>query len=456
MIGACLAIAVLVGQVPASDPTALVAQLGAARYAQREAAASALERLGRSALPALQSVRDVKDPEIRSRASALILRIEGALLTQPTMVALDYNDQSLAEVLRGFGEQVGLKMAIYPEPAPDQLQTRVTLRESAPLPFWKALDRLCDAGKLQYNFGMQLLPNQREPVFQLFVGSGRPGGPISDNGPFRVNLVGLHYQRNVQFFPTAQPQRKDPRVLAGEPGEPNPAGYTINEDFNAQLQIAAEPRLSLTQFGTLKLLEAVDERGQSLLIPENNNAGQNQMQSGYFGITAGPNLHLQAPLRRPQQPGKLIKRLRGTLPVLVSTRKGNPLVVPLSGSSGKSFRNEEATVEIQEIRANPNTNQTSIQLAIKPNRNSGTEAELLAAMPSALSRRPDQPNQQQFEVFDAQGKVIQAYPSNDMEGTRTTLTLIPHEQGAPTELRYYSMVRARTEVSFEFNDVPLP
>ena len=61
MIGACLAIAVLVGQVPASDPTALVAQLGAARYAQREAAASALERLGRSALPALQSVRDVKD-----------------------------------------------------------------------------------------------------------------------------------------------------------------------------------------------------------------------------------------------------------------------------------------------------------------------------------------------------------------------------------------------------------
>ena len=49
MFGAYLAFAVLVGQVPASDPMVLVTQLGSARYAQREAAAAALERLGRPA-----------------------------------------------------------------------------------------------------------------------------------------------------------------------------------------------------------------------------------------------------------------------------------------------------------------------------------------------------------------------------------------------------------------------
>src|SRR4051812_11580173 len=105
MIGAFLAFAVLTAQVPASDPSALVAQLGSARYARREAAASALEKLGRQALPALRSARDVKDPEIRSRASALITRIEGGLLTKPTLVTLDYRDRPLGEVIRSIGDQ---------------------------------------------------------------------------------------------------------------------------------------------------------------------------------------------------------------------------------------------------------------------------------------------------------------------------------------------------------------
>ena len=38
---------------PDQEPAALVAQLGSARYASREAAAQALERLGRPALTAL-------------------------------------------------------------------------------------------------------------------------------------------------------------------------------------------------------------------------------------------------------------------------------------------------------------------------------------------------------------------------------------------------------------------
>ncbi|SIO62181.1 hypothetical protein SAMN05444166_6971 [Singulisphaera sp. GP187] len=454
MIGAYLAFAVLVGQVPASDPMVLVTQLGSARYAQREAAAAALERLGRTALPALQTARDVKDPEIRARASSLITKIEGALLTKPTMVALDFHDQPIAEVVRSFSDQAGIKMAIYPEQPPALQQKRITLQESAPLPFWKALDRLCDAGQLQYNFGMHGMPNAREPVFPLFSGAGRPAGPMSDHGPFRVNLVGLHYQRHVQFFPTGQPLPSNRVGLPPNPVDPKRPGYTVNEEFYAQIQVAAEPRLSVSQNGPLKLVEAIDERGQSLLIPENN-AQTLQRQSAYFGLTAGPNLHLQAPLRRPEQPGQEIKRLRGVLPVVVATRKGNPLVVPLSGSSGKSFRNDEATVEVQEIRVNPNTNQTNIQIAVRTNRTSGGEADLLAALPTAMGRRSET-SQQQLEVVDGQGKLIPWYLTNDAEGSRMTLTLTPQEQGAATEIRYYAMVRAVTDVNFEFTDVPLP
>lgn len=457
MIGAYLAVAVLVGQVPPSDPMGLVTQLGSARYAQREAAAAALEQLGRSALPALRSVRDVKDPEIRSRASSLITKIEGALLTKPTLVALDFHDQPLAEVVHAMSDRSGIKMAIYPE-QPAMQQKRVTLQESAPVPFWKALDRLCEAGQLQYNFGMHGMPNTREPVFPLFFGAGRPAGPMSDTGPFRVNLIGLHYQRHVQFYPPGQPQ---PTARVGLPPNPQPnpsdAGrpvYNISEEFYAQIQLAAEPRLSVSQNGPLKLVEAVDDRGQSLLI-EANNKSTVQRHSAYFGLTAGPTLHLQAPLRRPEQPGQEIKRLRGVVPVVVATRKGDPLVIPMNGSTGKSFHNDEATLEVQEVRVNPNTNQTSIQISVRPHRSSAGEADLLAAMPTVMIRR-NETQQQQIEVRDAQGKPIPWYLSNDAEGSRMTLTLTSHDQGAPAEIRYYAMVRAATDVSFEFTEVPLP
>ena len=244
-------------------------------------------------------------------------------------------------------------------------------------------------------------------------------------------------------------------VLPQNPADSKRPNFSLNEEFYAQIQVAAEPRLSVSQSGALKLIEAIDDRGQSLLIPESN-AQTLQRHSGYFGLTAGPNLHLQAPLRRPEQPGQEIERLRGVLPVVVATRKGNPLVVPLSGTSGKSFRNEEATVEVQEVRLNPKTNQTSIQIAVRTNRSSGGEADLLAAMPTAMARRPET-SQQQIEVLDGQGRLIPWYLSNDAEGVADDLD--PHAaraRGRRRVLRYYSMVRAATEVSFEFTDVPLP
>src|SRR4051794_17626013 len=102
MLGVNLALIILLGQVPATDPAALVAQLGSPRYAEREAAAGALERAGRPAIAALRAARDARDPEIRTRAAALIHRIEGALLTQPTLVTLDFEDQPLPEVVKAM------------------------------------------------------------------------------------------------------------------------------------------------------------------------------------------------------------------------------------------------------------------------------------------------------------------------------------------------------------------
>ncbi len=209
----------------AAEAEAQVARLGSARYAEREAAAARLERLGRVAMPPLRAARDAHDPEVRSRAVALINKIEGTLLTQPTLLSLDFEDQPLREVIEALGTQAGIKLSLVPDNDQFWRDRRVTIHESAPLSFWKGMDRFCELARLQYNplAGMQRIAGSREPVFPLYNAHPRPGGPTSDSGPFRVSLLGVHYRRDYNYnqvmvgaaFPPMPPQ-------AIVPGMPRP------------------------------------------------------------------------------------------------------------------------------------------------------------------------------------------------------------------------------------------
>lgn len=453
----------LLGQVPASDPAALVARLGSSRYADRESAADALVRLGRPAIVPLRAARDARDPEIRTRAAALLNKIEGALLTEPTLVTLDFEDRPLPEVVKAFGGQAGIKLGLVPENSPGWANRRVTLHETAPVPFWKGIDRLCEAARLQYNLGMQASPSSREPILPLYDVVPHLPGPTSDSGPFRVSLLSLRYQHVVNYHQAVAvlPPRGGRGVLPAPVPDrarsPQADGFPIEEQFYAQIQVAAEPRLSLSQDGPLKILEAVDDRGQSLL-PEAGEGNVTQRFSGYFGLTTGSALQLNALLRRPEQPGRAIKKLRGLLPIMVATRKPDPLVVAIQGAAGKSFNNEDVSLSIIDVRSNPATHQTSIDVVVRPSANPAQEREgpLVAVDgPEIVFQRPDR-HQQQLEIVDSQGRVIPWYQSSfDADGSRMTLTLTPHDQASPAEIRYYALARAATEVRFEFSDVPM-
>ncbi|MGB0066653.1 MAG: hypothetical protein WBQ11_01300, partial [Isosphaeraceae bacterium] len=130
MIGASLLLVLqLVAQSSTSgNPQILLEQLGATRYADREAAARALEKLGREAIPVLQNARDSRDMEIRTRAAALLQKIEGSLLTMPTMVWLNFKDAPLADVVQALGRQTGIKVFLFPENLPRWKQERLSLQ----------------------------------------------------------------------------------------------------------------------------------------------------------------------------------------------------------------------------------------------------------------------------------------------------------------------------------------
>ncbi|HXG12376.1 MAG TPA: proton-conducting transporter membrane subunit, partial [Gemmataceae bacterium] len=72
-----------------ADPdriAALITQLGADRFEERERAFEELDRIGAAALPPLREARDQrKDPEVRERARRLVEQIEGRVL--PTIFA---------------------------------------------------------------------------------------------------------------------------------------------------------------------------------------------------------------------------------------------------------------------------------------------------------------------------------------------------------------------------------
>jgi hypothetical protein len=459
-VGHSLVLVVLALAPPGEEAATLVEKLGAPRYAEREAAAQALEGLGRQALPALRAGRQSDDPEVRARAAALLGRIESGLMVRPTMIKLDFRDRPLPEVVKILSERADVAMALVPENNPIWQTRRVTLEAPEPVPFWGVLDRLGKAAQLQSSVTMRTGQGLRGPLVQFYLGARTGSVPTSDSGPFRATIHGIHYRRDRTF---AQNGAVSPPAFApvGEPAVINNAGRGGTEQFYADLQIAAEPRMVLTQSGPLKLTEALDDRGRAL-IPAAS-AETVQRMAGYYGTygTGVATLQMQVHLRPPQPEARTIKRLRGVVPVVVAARKDDPLVIDLAQGKGKAFQSDEMSITIHDVRTEPDQPRISIELSLRPNVPSDPSVAGGRFAAEMMAFRSPQMSQSQIEILDAQGRVYaQWFPSSnriDAEEMRMTIMLLPNEQvGPPTQLRFYDLSRATAEANFEFHDVPMP
>jgi hypothetical protein len=442
------------------DAAGLVARLGAPRYADREEAAKALEALGREAIPALKAARDAADPEVRSRATLLRGKIESALMVRPTVVRLDFEDRPLPEVVRALGERAGVPMLLLPENNPALQGRRVTLRADEPVTLWQALDRLGRAAGVQHVVSNAGLPGSRSPAIQLVARPGEPAAPpTSDSGPFRLLVQGIHYHRDLTFGAGG-----NNGVVFGGNGvvmnADRAGGRAATEQFYLDLQVTAEPRMLVSQNGPLKLVEAIDEKNQSLL-PAGNEASALRT-AGYYGmVNSGmSSVQLQVQLKHPAGAGERIKRLRGVVPVIVSTRKDDPLVIPLADAKGKTFNTAEWGVTVHEIKADADQPRTTIEISVRSSAPADPALGGRVGMELAGLRSSYQA-QSQIEILDAQGRAYrQWFPASsraDAEELRMTLMLLPSDDvGAPAQIRFYDMARAATEATFEFHDIPMP
>ncbi len=384
------------------------------------------------------------DAQVRQRASALWETIQRDVMTRPSPVRLDVQDRPLSVELEDLETQTGLTLQRNPS-APDK---HVTLREPAQVPFWTALERLGLWGIYYQNPGQGKFPT-------LILSEVPAPAFITTAGPFRVTLIGLHLHRDRQLIrgPWVRIDRFGQRIDV--PSE-DLKGESVT--FYGGLEVVVEPRMWFTQEAPVRLIEAGDDLGQSL-VPEPADLATRLKDKVHFAVYGGngvAQVRTEFHLRPTDHLGRFA-RLRGGVPVMLHLRRPEPtLVIPLSGAAGKTFRCDDAEFTILTVTDSPAT--TSVSMTVRLN----VDKADLPANPDGplITSRLLVMGEHQLQLTDAAGTVL-AYSTSSGSGSSENpsfyqWTMGTFRNGRATHLRYYSMLRVRSEAAFDFRDVPLP
>ncbi len=383
-----------------NDAAALIAKLGAARYADREAAAKELEKLGPAALPALKKYLDAPDPEIRTRAATLLAKIETNELAKPSLYTLDFHDQPIATIVNELNRRGPIKLMLFPVELDQWKTKRLTLVAPAPVPFWKAIDELCAAAGLQANTGSMGISQDQEPLIQLIPGTNIVS-PSCHHGPTRVRLTSVHRHQDYQLGVSKRGIEKS----------------QVSDQFYAVIEIAAEPRLRMSRGGDPTILEAVDDKGRSL-VPDRPGANggvnvarpammmqnmmmmqNNMMRSSTISFGPGQQAY-QAALSYPEGGARSIKTLKGTIPIIIAARRSDPVLIDLKESIGKKITIESVVVTIHDVQT-LDDKKTTIDVSFEAG---GEPQDDIEAQPGMINGFLIQDLQNQLEIDDQNGK----------------------------------------------------
>jgi hypothetical protein len=427
------------------NPTALVAKLGSAEPAERAAATESLKALGRAALPALQDAMKGGDADHGKRALALWDTIQRDLMTRPSMVRLIAENRPIADVLEELEKQTGLTLKFDQRPQ----ELRATIREPTPVSFWTALERLGLNGVFHHIPGKGKFP-------ELYLRNDALRAFTSTAGPFRVSLTGLHLHHDRQLIrgPWVRIDRHGQRIAV--PRE------DLNGDsvtFFGGLEVMVEPRMWFTQEAPARLTEASDDLGQSL-VPEAAAGLETRLSDSahfaFYGGSGVTQVRTEFRLELTDKAGR-VARLRGAVPVMLHLRRPGPtLIIPMSDAAGKTFRCDDAEFAIRTVKDSPTA--TSVAMTVRLNVDT---AELPDNPdPTLITTRLRVMGEHQLQLTDAGGTVLADSISSGSGGASTPnvydWTIRTFQNGHATHLRYYSMLRVRSETVFDFRDVPLP
>jgi hypothetical protein len=172
----------------------------------------------------------------------------------------------------------------------------------------------------------------------------------------------------------------------------------------------------------------------------------------------------------PDPPAKVIRRLRGTVPVVALARQLDPLVIPLNGDGPqvRTFQTLDLTLAVDTAGGAG----AGVTVTVRPDRGAVAKGTRAASRPlnfgSGGGAGFDR-GQQHMELYDAAGRRLDHVLGAQMRGADglgfyDRYQLTPRPAGgagaanAPvaTELRYYEFVQEEVDVPFDFRDIPMP
>jgi hypothetical protein len=296
--------------------------------------------------------------------------------------------------------------------------------------FWEAFDRICGQGGL-------VLQQHYDSSQGLVLYNQNAVVPFVDyRGPFRLSAAGFHYNKSLTFATL-------PRNQFG-------AGQR-SEQLSFSFNVVAEPKLPLLGLGQPKLTAAVDDQGQSLVPGPFGGRNYESYYNGYYGYRNSV-LQTQVQLAGPGGSARLVKLIRGTLPVtLLAEQKPEIVVEDVLKVKNKKFEGKEVSLEVEEVKETPGK---TVQVMLTARRNGKDSNQYDYTWTNSLHQR--------VELTDEKGNKFQSNGFNWNNGTPTSVqgTFIFSDPsgkfGKPAKLTYYGWVTVQHQVEFEFRDLPLP
>jgi hypothetical protein len=464
------------------DAARLTAQLGSDSFAQREAAARALDQLGAAALPWLRQALADPDAEVRRRAAELIDAIEQRELTRrllaPQKVRLHYKGVPVAVAVGDFSRRTGGQVLLAADVA--KLGDRTVTLDAGELPYWEALARLCEAAGLHEQRPAPPAPprpERGEPTF----GRGKRVVFLSNRevqGYFKSDDGILLADGKAEPPPTALAGALRIRALPPEAASADPARG--DRQVAITLELKPEPQVSWEGVAALRIDRALDDQGQTLsqpapyvgrteLIP---NTGEETILIVDGDLTwptnRGPR---QAPVQLllGERPSKSLRELRGTVAAWVRTPPEELLAVtdvlkaegrPLGGSDG-------STVRVDKVKDDGDGLYRILLQVDEPpplaSLESMTAGRILMGPrgPAVDKVTVSDLSGASFRLLDEGGKplaLLSGHYRPENNGMRKIYSLefrAARGQGPPARLVYVGPRNALVETSFVLKDVPL-
>ncbi len=427
--GTCVLLLTVLPSIPAEEPSSkadsissIIQELAHRDYRRRESALKRLESSGPDSLPALrQALEQTKDAEVRRRLTSVLERVERVATLMPKTVNIVVQDRPVSDVIRELARQTGYPL-VYQGGGGKHLVTLNRPRAT----FWEVMDDLnrLTGAMMYHNEGQGLIIYDQDGYWPHVV----------LHGPFRIVANNFGYQKNRQLGPIPKNPLHD---------------HSPNESLTFTFQIFSEPKLPILGVGQPRVLEAIDEFGQSMkpaTMP--HEAMYQAVFGGYRMYQAGSNVNLHWPNKE----ARSVKRLQIALPLtLLADQK--PLVVIDNILKAKDQKTAQGEVEliVHEVKE-LNPSQYHVRLTV---RNMAANAAQDFNWMNSVNQR--------IELLDARGNkyVSQGFNWENSNPGHVQATFIfgsngRADVGPPARLVYLHWSLMQHTIEFQFRDLPLP